>query len=293
MKILILLLILLPFFYGCNNSDSRKTPTSTGNKTAKNYNITLAPQTPQKGDTLSVGLHKLSSDQVTFKWFVNNNLVPKANERLFKTDKLKRGDKIFAVVTLKTDAGDYESDEVVIVNSPPLIKGARIVPEKPGVKDILKVNVEAVDVDDDSVILDYRWFKNFDLLPGMIEGTLGKINIVRGDRISVEITPDDGIVSGESLRLYTIIDNSPPTVHISESTFKDGLFSQTVFGEDPDNDEIVYDLLEGPEGMEINESTGEITWRPVLDDRGSHKIIVNLTDGHTGETKVEFSVDVN
>ena len=62
---------------------------------------------------------------------------------------------------------------------------------------------------------------------------------------------------------------------------------------DPDNDQLVYTLVDGPNGMTIDASTGVVTWSPSAGDMGASKAItVRVDDGRGGFDEQRFTVDV-
>eukprot|EP00210_Caulerpa_lentillifera_P009618 g9175.t1 len=61
---------------------------------------------------------------------------------------------------------------------------------------------------------------------------------------------------------------------------------------DPDSDPIEYTLLDGPDGMTIDSTTGEIEWLATEDNFGTHDVAVQVTDGRGGSDTQAFTVDV-
>ncbi len=56
------------------------------------------------------------------------------------------------------------------------------------------------------------------------------------------------------------------------------LFTYQVVASDPDDDVLIYSLLVAPEGMEIDELSGLITWTVTSADIGSHDVTVQVED---------------
>jgi hypothetical protein len=61
---------------------------------------------------------------------------------------------------------------------------------------------------------------------------------------------------------------------------------------DPNDDPLLYRLLEGPEGITIDSVTGEVVWQPTFEDLGTHTITVEVTDGRGGVDTQEFTLEV-
>lgn len=81
------------------------------------------------------------------------------------------------------------------------------------------------------------------------------------------------------------------TVPLVESTF-DREYRYDVDATDPDGDEISYRLTTGPDGMQIDPVSGEITWTPAASDRGLHDVEVVASDGRGGVAAQSFTVVV-
>jgi len=58
-------------------------------------------------------------------------------------------------------------------------------------------------------------------------------------------------------------------------------FIYQVIAYDPDNDELNYSLNEGPTGMQIESSTGLISWIPIEDQIGTFTVEVKVSDGNS------------
>ncbi|MEO2005261.1 MAG: putative Ig domain-containing protein, partial [Candidatus Poribacteria bacterium] len=70
-------------------------------------------------------------------------------------------------------------------------------------------------------------------------------------------------------------------------------YTYSPVADDFDGDDITYSLDVGPEGAQIDDETGEITWTPTDDQEGSNSFAVTASDG-TGEADEQtFSVVVS
>lgn len=256
------------------------------------YNIVITPATPYRGDALGVEIKGVSPNELSYQWMVNDVDVEEATDRVFHNERLKKGDTVKVRITLKATVEAYLSGEVVIKNSPPTILRAKLSPEIPKRGDVIKVAVETSDRDEDIVSLSYEWYKNNELIFGESRDSLEGTSLARGDKLTVNITPRDGEEDRSTIRLYTTISNTPPTIKKGKTSFKEGIYVLETEGEDPDGDELVFELEKAPEGMKIDSSTGVITWRPSGKDIGKHMVVVSASDGHEGLTKAEFIVKI-
>lgn len=72
----------------------------------------------------------------------------------------------------------------------------------------------------------------------------------------------------------------------------DGLYVYDVDAYDPDYDDLTYTLVESPEGMWIEPSSGLILWSPDYGQHGEHNVKVEVSDGRGGVATQEFIVTV-
>ncbi|MBN1503289.1 PGF-pre-PGF domain-containing protein [Candidatus Woesearchaeota archaeon] len=87
--------------------------------------------------------------------------------------------------------------------------------------------------------------------------------------------------------------NDPPEI-VSEpktTAYLQRLYFYDVDAVDPDNDNLVYSLLESPDGMRINRKTGWLMWVPRTNPNTWHKVIVQASDGEFSATQ-EFEIYV-
>jgi hypothetical protein len=83
--------------------------------------------------------------------------------------------------------------------------------------------------------------------------------------------------------------NDPPTSHSAGT-----MYTFTFEAEDPDGDPVVYKLISGPEGAEIDASTGTLTWNVKSDKRDAtvtEDFVVRVSD-LKHDTDKEFSITV-
>jgi hypothetical protein len=61
---------------------------------------------------------------------------------------------------------------------------------------------------------------------------------------------------------------------------------------DEDNDTLIFSIIQAPDGLFLNSSSGRIHWTPNATDIGNHTIIVRASDGHGGFDQQTFNVSV-
>ena len=95
----------------------------------------------------------------------------------------------------------------------------------------------------------------------------------------------------------TVVESLPNTAPVITSQ-PSGLvaFGATYFyqieAEDNEGDTLAYELLNGPEGMEIDPFFGLILWQPTEGQFSTYPVSVRVSDGRGGETTQDFSIEV-
>ena len=91
------------------------------------------------------------------------------------------------------------------------------------------------------------------------------------------------------------VGNFAPVINSVPKTyaFTEGEYEYDVYAYDPDGDTITYSLLEGPSGMNIDQTTGLITWMPDSTQVGNYIIRVEALDDKGGTDSQEFTLIVN
>ena len=157
----------------------------------------------------------LDSDDVSFSyaWFVNG--VAAGAGATLDGSAFDRGDTVACNATPSdgTDAGDaVTSAAVVVLNTPPTLSGATITPDPAYTSDDLSATLSgASDDDGDEVSFAYTWSVNGS--PVGDTPTLASGLFVRGDIVTLAVSPTDGTVDGETVLAESLtIQNSPPMI---------------------------------------------------------------------------------
>ena len=61
---------------------------------------------------------------------------------------------------------------------------------------------------------------------------------------------------------------------------------------DPNGDTLTYKLLSSPNGMQINSTSGLISWDTVASNKGNHAVLVEVSDGRGGVSTQSYSLSV-
>lgn len=55
---------------------------------------------------------------------------------------------------------------------------------------------------------------------------------------------------------------------------------------------LIFDVVDGPEGLTIDSSTGIVNWTPTATQEGSQKVVIEVRDALGGATRQSFTIDV-
>lgn len=70
-------------------------------------------------------------------------------------------------------------------------------------------------------------------------------------------------------------------------------YSYEARARDPDLDELRFELLTGPSSMNVDRTTGVVSWVPSLSDLGTHQVRLSVEDGNGGRAEQTFLVNVS
>lgn len=212
--------------------------------------VDLSPNPGHESDTLTCSPTDgadVDGDTLryTYAWRVNGSLVPVAISTLTGSS-FSRGDTVSCEVTPYDDGATGTavlSADVDIENSIPRLTSVSISPTNVTAGDYLSSSVTGwSDADGDSEHLVYSW-----VVDGTASGTTATLrDLLRGEVIYLEVTPNDGYVDGTPVRSGTVtVGNAVPRltgVSISPSTlYNDSSPTATPTGySDADGDSASY-----------------------------------------------------
>jgi hypothetical protein len=235
------------------------------------------------------------NDPITYrvKWFVNGEEIGEGMS--FRYEEIKKGDKIYAQVTPydgKDTGKSVASNEIAIGNVAPRVLSINV---KPNVLDATtkQITIEGVveDLDQDSVYLVCSWHVNDSILPDTSTTlNLQPFNLKRGDRLGVAAFADDGELRSDPFTSDFIVANAAPVLVAEEQIAQlrtDSIYYPLPIA-DPDGDPITFEIIEAPEGIEINREQG-IVYGGVQDTTG-FQILIRATDSEGGFLETKFTL---
>ncbi|MBW2425324.1 MAG: cadherin repeat domain-containing protein [Deltaproteobacteria bacterium] len=238
------------------------------------------------------------ASELAYTWRLNGRAIEAPGPILDVPDWVGPGDRIEVSVVASDGRASSEpfTETTSIGNRRPEIRDVRIRVRR-GEGDGLGhwvADPVVVDADGDSLWLRYEWYVNGEG-PVSDDEELTRDGWERGDRVKLIVWADDGEL--ESLAFATApfeIGNSPPDIVSSPPSFgPEGGFVYRVEARDPDGDGgLQYSLVQGPEGMSIDASSGELRWNAELEDAGEHFVEIAVDDGMGGVTRQGFFVSV-
>ncbi len=145
-----------------------------------------------------------------------------------------------------------EEEEAFLTGGPtaPIVRQARIDPQKPKRGDALQVQVETFDKEGDLLRTQYRWLVNDKPLSGANSKKLTPGAYEKGDVVVAEITVTDGPNDTVFASQGVTIQNSPPVMtRPGGASELDGMRLNVM---DPDDDELRFTLSGAPPGLTID-----------------------------------------
>src|SRR3989442_7478185 len=129
-------------------------------------------------------------------------------------------------------------------NHPPAVRSARIFPSKAMIEMELRVEVQGEDMDGDPITYRYKWLVNKDPAPGATAPQFRTDGLKNGDRITVEVTPNDRKWDGAAFTTDPVtIGNTPPAIaeiHLEPvPLYRGDQLKVTVIAGDPDGDPVI------------------------------------------------------
>lgn len=195
------------------------------------------------------------------------------------------------------DAAGLSEEEASAVggNRPPRVLSVAF--ENPYVHRGVDIQVvpEVVDADYDEVLLQYRWFINDEELIDLDSPTLAGDQFYKGDKIALWVIPSD--LDGEGAIFYGTafeIPNAPPAFVTSPPLdFRATNYAYVAQATDPDDDPLTYFLEEAPEGLLIDNETGQMAWTIGADSVGSHQVKIVAQDIEGARAVQEYTLTLS
>jgi hypothetical protein len=185
---------------------------------------------------------------------------------------------------------------VINTNDAPTITST---PITAATEDILyNYDVKATDPDGDTLTYSLTTYP-----PGMvIDSITGVISWrptnsqVGIHEVTVKVIDGNGGITTQPFTITVTNTNDAPTITSTPSTAatEEMLYSYQVQAGDIDaGDTLIYSLTTAPSGMMIDANIGLISWTPIVDQAGTHNVVVLVSDGNGGTTTQSFTVTVS
>ncbi|BCR04641.1 hypothetical protein DESUT3_17100 [Desulfuromonas versatilis] len=292
------LISLLSIAPGCGKSGESQTESAKASSSEVpvvssppgSLSVSIQPDRP----TASRGLRAVVSGvagQRTYRWKKNGVLIAGASEAALPGDNFKKGD----LLEVSVDAGELTgAAQVVIDNSPPKIRSLPFSPAYVCRGQDLVVAPEVEDMDGDPISLTFTWSINGEEHPWEKSSTLPGEVFKRGDRISLAVVASDPEGEGPVFKSGEIeVGNAPPKfVSNPPRELSSSLYSYRAVVEDPDGDAVSYSLEAAPQGMEIDQATGQLLWAIGPEHTGEHSVKIKATDSLGMWAAQEFSLSI-
>jgi hypothetical protein len=259
--------------------------------------VTLLPQNPTIRSEITARI--LSSDKngdpITYKikWFVNGKEIGEGMS--FTYEEVKKGDKIFAEVT-PYDSKDWgkpvKSSEIIIGGLPPKILSLQIAPESLFVTTPqVVITALAEDADKDSLRMIVHWLVNNQVISDTSNTLeLRKFGLKKNDVITGSASVDDGEFRSEPFAFELVIANAPPVFKTQVDSVKsppDSIYYPLPII-DPDGDQLTFEILDAPEGIQIDQNKGIIYG--AVDETATFEIMVRATDTDGAYLDAQFTL---
>ena len=283
-KIVVTILIFPLLFASCSKGETENKKTNTGIAGT----VYIVPKDAKTNDDLGIiinlNLAKKNTITKSYKWYNNGRLI--SEDSVLGRNNFIKGDTIRAIVAINRK--EFKTDDVIIKNSPPIVYSARIVKEST----FLKVTGSANDMDEDSVSLFVKWYKDGNLIGNGKTIPLSKVG--NANNLYALVTPFDGTDSGSTYKTLTYsVKNAAPVITSSPPThLKGGIFVYQVKAEDPDGDPITFSLVTPPEVAKIDSKSGLVKYTVPTKVLGNIDFTIKASDNHGNYSLQKFSYKI-
>jgi hypothetical protein len=232
-----------------------------------------------------------------YRWIVNDQPVRNQDGEQLSPELLKRGDAVSVEIWPHdgmVEGSLFTTEPVVVGNSLPVVAHLAIEPESvfPGIR--VQARADISDVDRDLIRVSYRWWKNDSLVQEGGEVELDTAAFSRGDTLSVEAVPFDGVQKGKAVRSVPIrVGNTPPRILSAPAkSIVNNRYDYQVEATDAESDTITFLLETAPPGMAIDEHKGSVSWEISPDQIGVHKVRILAKDSQGAIAFQEFELNL-
>jgi len=263
----------------------------------------ITPNPAGSADALTLEVHARDPEQdrlrTTIEWYRNGELVADQHESVVDGGTFARGDRVYAIVYVADASHEVsrQTQVLTIGNSPPHVHGVSLTPAKATAADFIEAQPNVQDSDGDPFEVTYRWRRNGEIIPAATASRLPPGTVHRGDKVYVEASASDGTDASPWVASPVIeIGNAPPVISSvpSYQLGQNAFYSYDITAKDADNDQpLKYELVQGPKGMVVDETSGKLTWQVPQDARGDSPIEIAVSDAHGGRATQSWSLAVD
>jgi hypothetical protein len=262
---------------------------------AVGFTVVVIPFSPSRITPPSISVKSplgQGGEIISVQWLVNG--AERERGQKLSPAGFQRGDKIRAVVKLRTGGGEkfLDTPEVVAGNGLPAVEDIRLEPLAPVSGSPVRAVVSARDPDGDPLTIKYQWYVDNVAVTGDGESLTLK-GVKKGSWVHAAATPNDGFADGVwkySSRHQVV--NAPPIVKSTVPTTvpSSRMLTHAIVAEDTDGDPLTYVLVKGPEGMALSGST--LTWK--VSDRDldrTAEVVVRISDDDGASTVLTMTLN--
>lgn len=133
---------------------------------------------------------------------------------------------------------------------------------------------------------EYTYILNF--RPGNIE-----ITVKDGDTVLDKIQSTDSTYKTGKFGLYANSQDKASFTTPTVAPVRGDDYVYEAMAEDPEQDALTWKLVSGPNGMQIDESTGKITWKAEDKEEGEHEVVIEVRDTEGNVDKQSYTLSIN
>jgi hypothetical protein len=257
-------------------------------------NAPLMVEIEPKMATVETDLTAVANDTaVTYSWAVNGGVLDGGFTRVLPKTMFRRSDTVLVKIALNAQRA---SRETTIQNSPP--RATEVSLDRPlesvhqGLD--LKAVPKGIDADGDDIRWEYQWLVNDEPMVGQTTEIFPRDRFLRGDRVTVRVTPSDGETRGEPYTpvAIAILNGAPEFVSRPPALAGGAEYAYQVQTVDPEGDSVRYRLAKAPEGMVIDSATGMLRWPLIGVTPGRKPVEIEIDDGQRGIASQTFELEI-
>ncbi len=281
---------------GSEETEAKRVPSMLGNAPAAKatgeneapivVNVSLHPARPAPGRTVNATAEVTDADgdrtKVTYVWRTSAGRML-GHGRALNTSGLAEGERLQVTVTA-TD-GDAESEARTVefqLSETSVVVAFVAIDDSEGSKpgSILRAVVESTDESAGGYETLYEW-RVGDRVVGT-DDELDTADLMAGDRVTLVARLEFEDHTTASVRGAPVVlarGDGPTIVSNPRGGIEAGIFRYQMRATSGEPGATIrYEVLEGPEGLAVNESSGLVTWRPTRNQQGAFKIELAAKD---------------